>query len=108
MIRYQAREDFVTALVSWLNRRVAPPGTVITGATPLFETGLIDSVRVLDLIAWTERATDARIPDARIVMDNFRTAERIAEVFVVEGGDAGGSDGENDAVDLGEYRNVVD
>jgi hypothetical protein len=41
-------------------------------------------VRILDLIAWVERATGRRIPDSRIVMDHFRTAERIADVFLEE------------------------
>ncbi len=78
------RERFITELVSWLDRRLAPPGMTITPTTVLFEGRLIDSVRILDLIAWVERATGRQIPDIRIVMDNFRTAERIADVFLEE------------------------
>lgn len=102
------REGFVAGLVSWLNRHVAPPDTIITPASPLFETGLVDSVRILDLIAWTERATGTRIADARIVMDNFRTAERIAEVFVGDGGAVAGSGAGDDVVRQGEGSDVVD
>jgi acyl carrier protein len=78
------RERFITELVAWLDRRLAPPGMTITPTTVLFERRLIDSVRILDLIAWVERATGRRIPDSRIVMDHFRTAERIADVFLEE------------------------
>lgn len=80
------RERFISELVGWLERRLAPPGMTITPTTVLFEGRLIDSVRILDLIAWVERATERQIPDSRIVMDNFRTAERIADVFLEEAG----------------------
>lgn len=80
--------EFVAAMVAWLNERLARSGVSIGADTPLFESGLIDSIRVLELIAWTEQAIGTTIPDVRIRMDNFRTVARIAEVFVVEGNDA--------------------
>ena len=80
------RSTFVAEMVAWINQRLAPPGVTITADTPLFAGGLINSIRVLELIAWTERAIGAEIPDQRIRMDNFRTVRRIAEVFVAEGG----------------------
>jgi acyl carrier protein len=80
--------EFVDAMVAWLNDRIAPVDFTITSDTPLFEGGLIDSIRVLELIAWTEEAIGAVIPDVRIRMDNFRTVARIAEVFVQEQNDA--------------------
>ena len=80
--------QFVDEMVIWLNTWVARAGITIDADTLLFEGGLIDSIRVLELIAWTEDAIGAVIPDARIRMDNFRTVRRIAEVFVGEGADA--------------------
>ena len=80
--------QFMEEMVRWLNARVARPGVTVDGDTPLFESGLIDSIQVLELIAWTEDAIGSEIPDARIRMDNFRTVRRIAEVFVAEGADA--------------------
>jgi hypothetical protein len=79
-----ARERFVAELVAWINRKLAPPGTVVDGATPLFAGGLINSIRILEIIAWVERAIGRRVADPEIRMDNFRTAERIAQVFVAE------------------------
>ncbi len=80
--------QFVAAMLVWLNERLAKSNVIIGADTPLFESGLIDSIRVLELIAWTEEAVGALIPDVRIRMDNFRTVARIAEVFVLEGSDA--------------------
>jgi acyl carrier protein len=82
------RSEFIDRMVAWLNNRVAPVDFRITSDTLLFEGGLIDSIRVLELIAWTEEAIGAVIPDVRIRMDNFRTVARIAEVFVQERNDA--------------------
>ena len=76
------RETFVRETVAWINRRLAPPGHVVHPTTPLFADGLIDSIRILRLIAWTEQAIGRRIPDEQIRMDYFRDVERIAETFV--------------------------
>ena len=80
--------QFIDEMVPWLNTRVARPGVTVNADTPLFEGGLIDSIRVLELIAWTEDAIGSVIPDSRIRMDNFRTVRRIAEVFVTGGANA--------------------
>ena len=73
---------FVTAMLGWLNDEVAPDGTVIGADTQLFATRLLDSLRVLELIAFTEQEMGAVIPDSQIRMDNFQTVSRIASVFV--------------------------
>lgn len=78
------RPRFVSEMLDWLNRRLAPPGVVIAAETPLFRTGIINSIRILELIAWTERATGRTIPDREIRMDNFQSVGRIADVFVEE------------------------
>ena len=59
---------------------MAPDNVTIQADTPLFE-GIIDSMKVLELIAWTEKETGQTIPDQKIVMSNFSTARRVAEVF---------------------------
>ena len=83
-----ARDSFTSAMLSWLNGRLAPAGVIIVADTQLFGRGLMDSIKVLELIAYTERAIGEPIPDSRIRMDNFRTVGRIAEVFVGEASDA--------------------
>lgn len=79
-----SRDELTRELLDWLNRKLAPPGVAIGPDTPLFSGGLIDSIRILELIAWTERATGAEIPDLMVRMDNFQSANRIAEVFAEE------------------------
>ena len=79
-----SRDSFTSAMLSWLNARLAPAGVMVGADTQLFGRGLMDSIKVLELIAYTERAIGEMIPDSRIRMDNFRTVGRIAEVFVVE------------------------
>ena len=76
-----ARAAMLRALVEWLNERFAPDGPPIHADTPLFSSGLLDSMRILELIAWTERAIGHEIPDGAIRMDNFACAARIAELF---------------------------
>jgi acyl carrier protein len=78
------RERFIADMVAWLRDRLSPTEIMIMADTPLFTPGLMDSIRVLELIAYTERAIESVIPDSRIRMDNFRTVGRIAEVFLPE------------------------
>ena len=78
------RGRFVADLLAWVNRRFAPPGMAIEAETPLFAGGLINSMRILDVIAWTERATGRAIADREICMANFATVGRIADVFCAE------------------------
>ncbi len=79
-----ARARFEAAMVSWLNARFAAKSVVITAHTPLFTKGLIDSLGILELIAWTEVNTGQIVPDESIRMDNFGTVARIARTFVRE------------------------
>ena len=89
------RAAFVADMVAWIARRLVPAGAAITSDTPLFAGGLINSIRILELIAWTERAIGRVIPDTQIRMDNFRSVRRIADVFVADAAPAaspGGTD----------------
>lgn len=52
--------------------------------TLLFEQGVIDSLKVIDLIAFLETETDSEIPDELITLDSFRTIESILETFFDE------------------------
>lgn len=45
--------------------------------TPLFSSGALDSVAMLDLIAFIEKATGMEIRADEVTLDNFDTAERI-------------------------------
>lgn len=82
MSSQHTRQRFVEAMVAWLNGRLTTDGVVVTADTQLFESGLIDSVRILEVIAWTERELDRQIPDRMIRMDLFGSVDRIADAFL--------------------------
>ena len=82
---FVTRAAFLEALLAWLNRRFARDGIVIAADTPLFAGRLIDSLRILELIAFTEHTLALRIPDSAVRMDNFASAARIAQVFAACG-----------------------
>ena len=75
------RAAFLDALTEWLNRTLVPPGVTVGADTALFGDRLIDSIRILELIAWTEQATGMVIEDEMIRMDRFATPRTIAENF---------------------------
>lgn len=76
------RTEFVRRMVAWLNDEVAPKGVQVTAETQLFASRLLDSLKVLELIAFTEQAIGRAIPDSHIRMDNFQTVACIAAVFL--------------------------
>lgn len=55
--------------------------SLIDADTRLFEDRVIDSLRILELIAFLQSALGRKIPDAQIVLANFRSIATIARVF---------------------------
>jgi acyl carrier protein len=53
----------------------------IDGATPLFEAGIIDSLGIVDLLAFVEIATGAPVPMRKVDMRYFGTVDRICHSF---------------------------
>lgn len=53
----------------------------VTPETPLFADGLVDSLKILQLIAFVEMKTGRTIPDRDVVMENFRTVQTIVDRF---------------------------
>ena len=83
---------FVQHTTDWINRTLVPAGVTIDADTMLFAEGLINSIRILQLIAWTEHALGLRIPDVQIRMDHFRTVRHIAATFARSHTGVGGDD----------------
>jgi acyl carrier protein len=81
------REALAAALLDFVNgplvkrhngaRRIGR----IDADTPLFATGAIDSLGIIDLIAFVESTTGRRIPLRKIDMRFFGTVNRIATNF---------------------------
>jgi acyl carrier protein len=74
-------------LLRFTRDKLAAPDAAdtITVDTRLFEDRVIDSLKVLELIAFLQSALGRKIPDAQIVLANFRSIATIARVFA--GGD---------------------
>ena len=85
-----SHDQFIGEMTAWLNSLLAERRVLIDPDTPLFEGGLINSLRVLEVIAWVERATGRQIPDREMQMDNFATVRRTAVVFGPSSADADG------------------
>ena len=81
-----SRAEFRSALIDLIarglssrRRRSAP--VRVDGDTPLFETGLVDSLAILELIAFVEEATGRRIPPRQVHLKHFGTIDRICDAF---------------------------
>ena len=81
----ETREEFVKALIAFIQgplfaRHGAGAGQ-IDASTPLFETGVIDSLGIIDLLAFVERTTGRPVPVRKVDMRFFGTVDRIAQTF---------------------------
>jgi acyl carrier protein len=70
-------------LLDFVRRRLLKQeGVRVDADTPLFENRLIDSINILYLIGYVEKALGRRLTDDEIVMSNFRTVRVIANTFL--------------------------
>ena len=53
----------------------------VDATTPLFETGAIDSLGIIDLLAFVEEAIGEPIPMRKVDMRFFGTVDRITRAF---------------------------
>ncbi len=83
--RPESREAFARALIEFIKgplfaRHGARPMD-IDAFTPLFESGIIDSLGIIDLLAFVETATGTSIPMRKVDMRFFGTVDRICRAF---------------------------
>jgi acyl carrier protein len=69
-------------LLDFVRRRLVKKGIRIDLDTPLFERKLIDSMNILYLIGYVEKALGRRLTDDEIVMSNFRSVQVIRKTFL--------------------------
>lgn len=67
-------EDLITTLSTTF---VLEPEAVVTGDTELLMSGLLDSLSVVNLIAWIETEFGATIDPVDVIFENFETPETI-------------------------------
>lgn len=69
-------------LLTFINTTLVPSGkSAVDAETPLFEGGLINSIKILDLIAFVEKSLGVRIPEKLMVMKHFRSPRAITTTF---------------------------
>jgi acyl carrier protein len=74
--------SFESRILAFIQRELLHDRPVdISEDTYLFDEGLIDSLKILQLIAFLEVETDRPIPDRDIVMEHFRTVKAMAARF---------------------------
>jgi len=71
---------FINQTLPQLDRR-GRMWSPVNADTPLFATGLLDSMSIIHLITFVEQARGELVPDRLIVMKNFQTANAIADAF---------------------------
>ncbi len=75
---------FLNEILPGLERKRKKPPTVrgkAEGDTLLFESGLIDSLSILHLMAFVEKESGHEIPPEMITMKHFQTPRTIVESF---------------------------
>ncbi len=86
-IRPSNREEFTAALLQFINEelpaldRRGRAWTAVSAEAPLFESGLLDSLSILHLIARVEALTGCAVPDQLVVMKHFRTVAAMTAAF---------------------------
>jgi acyl carrier protein len=79
--------DFETALLRFINEvlptldRRGRSWSPVAADTPLFESGLLDSLSILHLIAQVEQLTGHSVPDHLVLMKHFRSVQAITSTF---------------------------
>src|SRR5262245_64676957 len=85
--RIESRDAFAAALIAFIEgplfarHGAADVREPIEVSTPLFEAGVIDSLGIIDLLAFVETVTGRRIPIRKVDMRYFATIDRIARAF---------------------------
>ena len=72
---------FITDLVRRRSKATGKTFTEIDASTPLFESGLIDSLGILELLAFVEETIGSPIPILKIDMKFFATVDCISRSF---------------------------
>ena len=77
--------EFEATLLRFINAELLLGANLTLNVnSALFEDGIIDSLKILHLLAFIESAIGRPIPDEEIVMKHFRTGRVIAERFAGE------------------------
>jgi acyl carrier protein len=60
--------------------RIAADDPVFDRAVDLYENGYVDSVGIVELVAWLEKTFGVTIPESDMLSDDFSTVEGLARI----------------------------
>ncbi len=85
------RNQFEERLIAFIRTLCAENGITadIGRDTALFETRLINSMRIIDLMGFIESELSLEVPEEKLTMNYFRTPRIIADTFCPAEGKAG-------------------
>lgn len=66
-----------TQMIEYILRRIRKPGIKIDESTPLFSSGLVDSLALADVLAKLEDLTHTRIPPGKVQPQDLETVSRM-------------------------------
>ena len=67
-------------LLTFINDEISLDPTQEVGLeTDLLLTGLVDSLGVVEIVAWIEDATGGTVDPSDVVLENFQTVQRMAD-----------------------------
>lgn len=84
---FENPEEFAAALCRFVNEELPRLHSRLPGSpgvepdTPLFATGLLDSLAVLHVVGFVEDTIGRRLAIDEVVMSRFRDARTIAQAF---------------------------
>ncbi len=83
------RNHFEERLLAFIRELCAQNGITadIGRDTPLFESRLINSMRIIDLMGFIESELSLEVPEDKLTMNFFRTPRVIADTFCPLGGE---------------------
>jgi acyl carrier protein len=74
-------KEFQRDLVRFIQELAPGHPRTIRSTTRLFESGVVDSYKVLDLISYLETRLRIPIPDERVTLENFRSIRAMTDAF---------------------------
>ena len=78
-------KNLKNTLLAGLPVRYKVDPSSFTEHTPLFSSGLIDSLNVMELVTFVEQVSGEQIPPSDILLENFDSIEKIVK-YIGPGG----------------------
>lgn len=76
------KQRFINDLINYINKQILGGGKIkVDQSTQLFEDRIINSMKIIELIALVEKKLKIKVEDDMITMENFKSVHTIAEKF---------------------------